>query len=234
MPNLFKLPRIQANTAIVNNVGKALIYFTRFWDEFATAIEGQINTINQTVADIAAIVAQLQLIVEQLQVITGLAQVAQQTANDAQETADAAGGGTARSGSATNPSVNLFDPPTWTAGPTVSLTGVSAGNLTASGTGPIQDADVTITVINPGDTIAEIEFRLVEVVGGVDTYLQTWTATVSGTMTPATVSNSSAAAVAAYTAARVTTGAVDYRVDARKTTGADVNDLSLYLYVRRA
>jgi hypothetical protein len=119
----------------------------------------------------------------------------------------------------------------WVQGPVVSLTGVVAGTLTIAGTGPIQDGDVTI---DGAGTAAPGEFRVVEIDGVTETVLFTGTfsAFQSGGDPVATITNSDATAVSAYSAALTTTGALDYRIDARCTLGG-LTSLKLYIYARR-
>lgn len=242
-----KLPKLQGRVPIVDNRGLPTSTFVRYWNiDFIGAIERSVNDLAQVQADLAQVQSdqaeQLLLIQEsqaqiaaqviQIQALLGLTQGAQQAANDAQQTADEALGTGSVSGSNTNPSVDLVTNGAWVNGPVVNLTSVLAGTLTISGSGPIQDADVDVS----GGTTASCEFRIVEVIGGIDTM----PAKFSGTFTvdaagfPAVVTNLSSAAVAAYSSAETSTGAVDYRIDARKVSGAVVTDLALYIYARRA
>jgi len=223
---LLKLPRLLANLAIVNGQGQPTGAFLRLFNDAFTAIENNANQTAQNVADLAAIVAQLQA-------TTALAQSAQQAANEAQATADASGG-TGTSGSAETPNVNLVTVGSWVNGPLVNLTGVIAGDLTIPGSGPQQDDDVYIDL---GGTSSAGEFRIVEVIGGVDTTVFTGTFSVYNYGAGGgfyVVNNASAAAVQAFIDARVTTGAVSYRLDARLLTGQPIISLSLYLFARRS
>lgn len=230
--------------------------FIRIWQQMRVAviaalngIQGQVDTLAgilrtqaQQQAQIAAqnmtILAQQALILTAL----GIGQSAAAAANEAQTTADTAGGGTARSGSSTNPAVNVSSTVSWTHGPLVSLTGVSAGNLTITGTGPQQDSDVAVTVTNIFQVLFVGQYRIVEVIGGIDGATFGPFDFSAGTITdpespgsyPAAVNNSSASAVAAFSTPLATTGVIDYRIDFIKTSGPSVTSLLAYLYVRRS
>lgn len=224
---MFKLPRLKANLAIVNGQGKPLDYFLRFWNiEVAPRIENQEAAQDQTIADLAEIVAQLQA-------LAAATQQAQTTANNAQQSADA-GSGTAKSGSASDPNIGIPASTAWITGPVVSLTGVSAGNLTISGTGPQQSTNVTMT---GGRGIAALQFRVVEIIGGVDEVLFTGSFAVqnfeSGA-TIATVTNNSTEDVQNFSSSRSSTGDVDYRLDVRGNGSREVSNLLLYIFARRA
>lgn len=211
------LPKLQIRLAITNQDGTPTTAFHRFFTvDFAGAIERN-DAQQQETLD------QLAIQVEQIQAALQAAQAAQ-----------AAVGGLipGNSGSASNPSVNLTGG-NWTLGPVVSLTGVVAGNLTITGTGPAQDEDVNQS---PGGNING-EFRVVEVVGGVDEVLFTGlfgSNSLSGTTS--TIINRSISEVAAFSVARTSTGDVDYRIDARTVSppAAAINSLELYLYVNRS
>lgn len=223
---LFKLPRLKANLAVVNKDGKPTDFFLRLFNiDFAQRIEANENAQNQTIEDLAGIVAQLQAINES-------AQAAASAANEAQASADAAAGGMAVSGSASDPAVDLIGSG-WVLGPVVSLTGVAAGDLTISGSGPQQDSDVDMSGAKGG---MSCNFRIVEVVGGVDTVVFTGNFQVFTLAdgSPATVTNQSSSSVSSFVSTRTSTGAVDYRIDARGTGARDVTSLLLYIYARRA
>lgn len=239
---LFKLPRIQARTAITDSSGKALTYFTRFWDEFAKAIENQVNDIISVQQDIQSLQTVQAQQIAQIQTLLGIAaatnqaaQAAQASANDAQATADDALGAGAVSGSANNPVIDVPFGGGWIAGPQVNLTGVVAGDLTIGGTGPVQDGDVVVT----GDPLVyrtfSGQFRVVEDDGGPPTTVFTgsMSAYQAGGAAFATVSNDSSATVSAFALARTNTGAVSYRLDFQSSAG-DLESLKGYLYVRRA
>lgn len=224
-----KLARLNQNIPIVNPVtGNPTPGFLRFWDEFAGQIEAQEAAQAATIADLAEAVAQIQATME-------VAQAAAQAANNAQETADGAGGGSARSGNVTDPAVNIINDP-WVLGPQVDLTGVSAGDLTITGSGPQQDGDSTLGVIENSVAYA-FEFRVVEVILGVDTVLFTGNFTATNWVGAGftSITNTSASAVSSFSLARSSTGDVSYRIDARRV-GHTVNltSLLLYLFARRS
>lgn len=227
---VFQLPRLKANLAIVNGQGRPLDYFLRFWNiEVAPRIEKNENTQNQTIADLSAIVLQIQA-------ANAAAQQAQETANQAQEAADNAGGGGVVSGSNKDPDVSLPASTAWVLGPVVNLTGVSAGNLTITGSGPQQDGDVSMS----GTNIAvSCSFRIVEIILGVEEVLFTGSFRVekleSGVETP-TIVNQSSAEVQSFSLARTSTGDVSYRIDAKENGGVlrAVDSLLLYIFVRRS
>lgn len=230
--------------------------FVRFWEQVRKSIATALTGIQTQVTSLAAIqrtqadqqrqiLTQNATILQQQSLILtalGIGQAGVAAANAAQTTADAAGGGTARSGSSTNPAVNVSSTVSWTAGPVVSLTGVSAGNLTITGTGPQQDDDVAVTVTNVFQTTFIGQYRVVEVIGGVDGATFGPFSFSVGTVTdpdspgsyPAVVNNSDASAVAAFSTPLATTGAIDYRIDFIKTSGPSVTSLLAYLYVRRS
>lgn len=215
-----KLPRLLANLAIVNGQGQPTNAFLRLFNDAFSLIETNANQTAQNVLDLQAAFAAIQA-------VSQVAQAAQQAANVAQETADQAGGGTAVSGS----SSAIINPlgAAWVNGPQVDLTGVAAGNLTIDGTGPQQDDSMSSTDNYYG------QYRVVEIIGMVETVLFTGDYQVY-LGNPATVLNQSAAAVAAFSSARISTGAVSYRLDANRTDGGIIVslDLLLYLFVRRS
>lgn len=155
-------------------------------------------------------------------------QVAQATGNAAREVADAAAGSGSVSAAATDPSVNLSGGP-WEFGPQVDLTGVVAGILTITGTGPYQDGDMSIS---GGDSANE--FRVVEIVGGVESTIFTGSFVAAASSGGSSITNQSIAQVAAFSSSRPSTGSVSYRIDARTVSGGLVNSLALYIYARRA
>lgn len=231
----FKLDRLSAYTFIVQASRAPSSAFIALWEKMCRKIETQEN--GQDALN-AAIVQALNA----AGIAVQAANTAQQAANAAQSAADSAGGGTEKSGSATNPSITVSSTVSWTAGPIVSLTGVAAGDLTITGTGPQQDDNVTLTITNINQVSFVGEFRVVEVIGGVDGTVFgpfSMTASVAADpeapgVYPALVFNTDIAAVSAVLSARVSTGAVDYRIDFRKTSGPTINSLLGYIYARRA
>jgi hypothetical protein len=237
---MLKLPRIPADQAVVEpKTGRPSRFFTRFWDQFATAIEAQdaaqqveierlndaIILLNETVVTLAQTVQDLNYAFTAIQGVYAAAQAAQQAANVAQKTADDAGGGGPQSGSAST-SVSIAGSG-WTNGPQVDLTSVLAGPLTITGSGPQQDDLVSTT-----ETEFPFNFRIVEIVGMVETLKFTGNAVAFEGM-PATIVNASTSAVSAYTSAETSTGAVSYRMDVQRTGSGSLLDLQLYLFVRR-
>lgn len=232
----FKLPRLNQGIPIVDPKGNPLPYFIRFWDEFCKQIETTVIDLQTVVADLEVVTADLAASIVQIQDVLEIAQSAQQTANDAQTAADNAAGGSARSGSATDPAIDLTSSP-WVLGPVVSLTGVSAGNLTIPGSGPQQDSDVELD--GPASVVQDYEWRIVEVILGVDEVVFEGTFTAfraGGGSITTTIANGSSSAASSFSLARTSTGAVDYRIDARKASGGTPNlsSLLLYIFVRRS
>ena len=218
----FKLPRVRAADTITDKDGKAANVFVRFWDTVTKTIERQENGQNQTIADIQQLVAQLQLVSAQ-------AQAAAQAANEAQASADDP---TVKAGSATG-ATDVG--PAWSAGAQVNLTGVLAGTLTLAGSGPIQTNSVEI------DSARAIfcEWRVVEIVGGVETVVFTGrfsaTKTSSNPAETPSINNTSATAAQEFSLAQSSTGAVSYRLDVRRTSASgSILNLGCYLFVRRA
>lgn len=254
-PNDYNIPGLSQQP--FTSDGKAASpAFIRIWLQMRNSVITALNGIQGQVTSLAAIVrtqAQQQaqiaaqnttILAQQALILTalGIGQSAAAAANDAQTTADAAGGGTARSGSSTNPAVNVSSTVGWTPGPVVSLAGVSAGNLTITGTGPQQDDDVAVTITNIFQTNFTGQYRVVEVIGGVDgaTFgpFNFSVGAISDPPSPgsysAAVNNSDASTVAAFSTALATTGAIDYRIDFIKVSGPSVTSLLAYLYVRRS
>jgi hypothetical protein len=216
-----KLPRLQQGRAIVNAQGQPTTEFLTLVNTAFSAVETAVNQTAQNVLD-------LQDAFAAIRAVNTVAQAAQTAANTAQETADQSGGGTALSGSNTS----IVSPQTsaWENGPQVDLTGVTAGNLTISGSGPIQDDTLESAATITGN------FRIVEIVGMVETTVFTGSYMLyQGN--PGTVVNQSASTVSAFSAARSSTGAVSYRLDANRTDGGVLVtpiDMALYLFVRRS
>lgn len=224
---MFKLPRLKANLAIVNGQGKPIDYFLRFWNiDVAPLIERQEASQESTLAAIQAIQAQqaqqLELINEAL-ALAGLAL----------ETAD--GGSANKSGSATgtfNLSGTSFVPAT-----TVALTSVSAGNLTLTGSGPTVTPSTTAMTLG---TVLNGEYRIIEVDNGVDgdtVFTGTFVITDVTTDEPNQIFSAnhvSAPEIAAFNEARTTTGAISYRAEVRRVSGANMTGVRFYLFARRS
>lgn len=221
------MPRVRTADPITDaKTGRAANAFVRFWDTICRQIEGQENNQNNLIATIQAVQAQqsaqLELINQALE-LAGLAL----------ETADAAGGGSARSGSDTGAFVLTG---TGDVSPcTVALTTVSAGDLTIPGTGP--GVTYGSTAMTGGSTVSA-EYDIVEVSGG-DTVVFSGEFTINDVTgdEPSQVFqviHPSAAAVAAFTDARASTGSVSYRVDVRRVSGATMTGVKFYLFARRS
>lgn len=172
--------------------------------------------------------------VETLYSLTGAtdvkAQIAQATANAALGVADTADGGGTVSGSANAPAVNISGE-TWVAGAQVDLTSVVAGDLTMTGSGPQKDDDLVVT--GSADFFGEV--RAVEIDGLSETVVLSSTFRVS--KASGVISGAFTSAFADFISARTSTGAISYRLDARRqpsTNSSVVESLALYVYARRA
>lgn len=224
----FVLPRLKALFGIVNGNGQPTDFFLRLWNlELVPRIEAQEASQDATIAAIQALQVQQ---AQQLDLINQ----ALELAGLALETADA--GGTTKSGSSTG-SFALTSTSFGAAVATVNLTSVGAGNLTIPGTGPSQQIGTTMMT---GGTFTSAEYQIVEVDNGVDNgvvFTGQFTVTDITTDEPNqifTVNHTSADAVAAFVSARTTTGNVDYRVETRRVSGANMSGMKFYLFVRRA
>lgn len=217
---MFKLPRLKANLAIVNGQGKPLDYFLRFWNiEVAPRIEAQ------EAAQTAQLDAISQLQIQQQQQLDLIYQ--------ALELAGGSAGGTSGSNTA---SFNLTGTG-WVSSAIVSLTGVVAGNLKITGTGPNTQYGTSAMT---GGTVAYGEYRIIEVVSGVDgdtVFTGTFYVTDQTTDEPSQVlfvTHSSQSAVSAFNDPRTTTGDIDYRVETRRISGASVTGMRFYLFAQRS
>lgn len=211
---MLKLPRLQQNYAIVNERGEPTPFFVRLLNSEAfEALENAVSAQAAQTQDLAEIVAAVQAAQE-------AAQIAQQTANSE------AGGASSTAG--ISPATGI-----WLTAVVVNIPAAVAGQtLTIGGTGPVQTSDVVKD--QPGN--APGQFRVVEVVGGVDTILLTGNYNVYASgeaAAPPLVTNASATAVAAYSSVRASSGSIDYRVDVNQTSGTAVSNMSVYLNVRR-
>lgn len=241
------LPDLQARNRIVNPDGTPTFEFHRFFNiDFSGALEGILTDIQDVQdglvaanaliaaqqAEIVAIQAEQAQQILDIQAILGISQAAVAAANEAQTTADEALANGTTSGSASNPSVDILAAG-WVNGPQVDLTGVVAGDLTITGTGPQQDGDVTLSGSFPGSL--SCEFRVVEIDGMTETTVYTGAFRVTISLDESvTVINDSASEVAAFVLARTSTGAISYRIDVQRLGSRDVGDLLTYIYARRA
>jgi len=223
---VFRIPRPVWTQAIVDKAGLATKAFSRRIEEAFSKIETQEEAQDTSIAATQALQQQMQQAIQDIQI--------------AQATANANSSGT--SGSDTDTNITVSSTVTWAAGPQVSLTGVVANNLTITGTGPQQDADVTLFISNVTQYVMTGEYRIVEVIGGVDgATFGPWNFTVSYPEAPAitgtypgTVLNTDSAAVAAFSTPLATAGTVEYRLDFRRISGPTVSNLRAYLFARRA
>lgn len=230
-----KLARPQWSQAIVDSLGQATRAFSRCIDAAMTAIENIDLTLTAHQQRQTAILTTL----KSAQI--GL-QVAQFVANNAQTAADGGGSLTARSAAAVSAAVTVSSTVSWTAGPLVSLAGVSAGNLTVIGSGPHQDADVSITVTDITQITHIGQYRIVEVIGGIDgtvygpfAYSAIALEEVAATGSYlAAISNDGAASVSTIDDPRASVGAVQYRLDFIRVSGPVITSLLGYLFARRA
>lgn len=234
-----RLPRLQQGLSIVDpKTGRPSAAFVRYWNvELLGGLERSVNAVIEVQNEITEIqtiqtseIARLNAVVFQGQTVAMQAQQAQAAANAAQQTADEALADGTVSGSATDPSVSVGLTTAWVPGPQVDLVGVVAGNLTITGTGPQQDADVAFV---SGTTFSG-EFRVVEIDGMTETVLDVFSMSAYSTGSNATVTNNSIAAVEAFNMPLTTTGSLSYRIDVRKTSGGELSDLLLYIFARRA
>lgn len=213
---IFKLPKLQARSPIVDKEDRPTNYFLRFLNvDYSGAIETAVNAQANQIALNEQILATQQ---QQLMLI-----------NEALELAGIAIGLSGGNSGSTTTELDLIFP-TWVLGPVVNLTGVVAGNLTIPGSGLISKSATRSAF---GDFNGEL--RLVEIVGGVDTIIGGPWAFVASRSDPdpaGTVYISNPGEVSSFTSARSTTGAVSYRIDARMLT-SDLNNIDVKLYARR-
>lgn len=212
----FKLPRLKANLPIVDGKGNPRDYFLRFWNiEVAPTIEQQETNQNDLLAQIQAVQA---VQAQQLELI-----------NEALELAGIAAGGSSASG------IYDVNDSGWTLGPVVNLTGVVAGDLTIQGTG-LQSVAGTTTQNKQGTYGGDV--RLVEIVGGVDEVLSTSAWRFESTRNEANPASTpyiqNSGFIVGFSESRTSTGDVSYRFDARADSSFALNDVKIYLYVRRS
>lgn len=219
------LPRLSAQQPIVVAGGKPSSLFLQFMEKTREA--QQLTDASQD-----ATLAALQVIVDNLQAATAQTQIAQTAANDAQTTADEALGAGGTAGSATDPTVDITVGAGWITGPQVDLTGVVAGDLKITGSGPLQDSDVNLVAF--GAASATYAWRIVEIDGMTETTVFTGAFTANQITSPsvASVVNASSSAAASFVLARTNTGAISYRIDVESST-LTLQSLSLYVYARR-
>jgi hypothetical protein len=191
-------------------------YFSDWLTRVLTSIIDQTNSNTTLIAAIQATQAQIVAVQAQLVAVQQAQNPASGKFGNAAATVSAAGA-------------------TWTPGPVVNLTGVSAGNLTFPGSGPNQ---IDATDVNPSGPIGDFtgHWRLVEIVGAVETVVFTGDYAASrmrddGSSPFASIlyntSNTSGSIAA------TSTGAVSYRLDIQ-AVGFAVNAVQLALYCNRA
>lgn len=84
----FKLPRLKANLAVVNQRGQPLDYFLRFWNmDVAPSLEAQITDLTEITAELQYQLGLIQTAQAAAESAQLAAQTAQNTANDALSTA---------------------------------------------------------------------------------------------------------------------------------------------------
>jgi hypothetical protein len=159
---------------------------------------------------------------------------AQATAAAAQATADAAGGGGAQSGTNSGHADSLSTS-TWTHGPVVSLAGVIAGDLTIQTSGPNQDNTTGVNAVSNIFGSFTGNWRLVEVIGGIDTVVFSGTYSAQRDRDDTGIENLlwNNTDTTNVSIPRSTTGTMDYRIDINSPS-CDITQALLNLYVRRA
>lgn len=212
---LLKLPRLKSNLSIVGSEGKPSDFFLRLWNiDFAPRIEANDAAQQQVLDQQAVIIAQLQ---SQLELI-----------NQALELAGLAGGGFSAN------TIADISYTGWTLGPQVDLTGVTAGDLTISGTS-LQPISTTRLGAYPDEQYGMI--RVVEIVGGIDTVVYGPSPFITGRdENPNSVPYIlNPADIATFTTARTTTGAVSYRLDAKMDViPVEMQDVRFNIQVKRS
>jgi hypothetical protein len=201
----FRLTRLPPSVPIVSpDTGKPSNNFVLWWQSVCEQIEANENAQNDLISQLQAALA---------------------LAGGAVTETDAAGT-TAKSGQTTTNGLTV-DSATWVPGPTVALSGVTAGmtQLILTGSGPLNGTSSG----GPMDG----EYRIVEVVGITETVIYTGSFTVRTLSNGSTIINLTDP-VNNQTFTRSATGAVSYRLDLRRKAGAGiVTGLSAYLFARR-
>lgn len=223
---VFKLPRLNAKVAIVDEKGRPTAAFLQMLNvQWAMAIERKEAGQDAALAAIAQVQAQQQaqlVLINEALVLAGIA-LAQADAGSADD----------RSGSAASPDITLSGTG-WVTGPLVTLSTVSAGTLQLMSSGIQADANTTLANF---DEAFEGEFRIMEVVGGVDTEIvgspfvitaERYDVNPSGAVF---VTND--ARIPTFSEARSSTGTVAYRMDLRRVSGPTLSNVRAYLFARR-
>ncbi len=210
----FSLPSIQMGVPIVDpNTGGLTSYFSSWLTQVLNQVTAQINSQSATIAALQSTQAQLQAAILAIQAIQ-------------------AGGTTpGTSGFATQTmNVGLG----WSSGPGLTLTGVAAGHLMISGSGPTRGS-TTYMDDSPPSVIGN--WRIQEIIGITETTVFTGTFTAESTFVDPesgtlyfVYSNTDTTAVSIP---RATTGTVGYRMDLEFTTGFSAFNVVANLYVNR-
>lgn len=215
-------PAIQQNVPIVDlKTGFMSAYFSIWLIQILNAIISQTNLNTANIAAIQA--AQAQIIALQAQLVS--VQQAQNPSSGKFGSASLLGGAVGS---------------TWTNGPLVNLTGVTAGNLTFPGSGPTQGDS---TNVNPGGGQGSFvgNWRIVEIISAVETTIFTGTYAAQRLRDDGASPFVSVLYNTANTGVSIpltTTGAIGYRLDlqAHDATLGDfeVDASPLAIYVNRA
>lgn len=209
----FQLPAIQASVPVTDpQTGMMTAYFSDWLTRVLNQLTSQINLNTSTIAALQQTQAQLLAAVATIQAVQNA------LANPGTHT-----------GFATQVlNVGLG----WSMGPEVFLSGVSAGNLSISGSGPTQQSN---TYSDNGTFIGN--WRVQEIVGVSETTVFTGTFTATQTFDGETdttyynlYNNSDTTALIA----RTSTGSVAYRMDLEFTTGVSAFNVVASIYVARS
>lgn len=215
MPS-FKLPRLKANLALVTGQGKPLDYFLRFWNiEVAPRIESQEASQDEILEKIQDVQDQQ---AEQLDLIYQALELAGIALEEA--------GGSAGSSSMVVDVEDVF----WVNGPVVGLPTATAGTLSITGSG-MQTTSTTTQSANPSSG----SLRLVRIDGG-ETVIGgpwAWQAELGG-KPPLKTFISNSPDIGAFSYADPGGVGVQYRLDASANLGSGVEDVNLYLFVRKS
>lgn len=229
MAEVNTIPPLSNATQIVNpDDGKPTQQYILWSNNQLEVLRGAIIILQNQVTNLQNV--QASLVAAQAQ-----ATAASVAAAQAQATADGgSGGGGATSGQAQG-TINVGA--AWSTAAVVSLSGVVAGNLTIAGSGPQQ---TTATTISAYTTIAGA-WRVVEVIGGVDTVVYSGTFQATRTQEPTDFGGSFDITflfndndTSQVSIARSTTGTMDYRLDLMGAGGFTITSVLGFLYVRRA
>lgn len=225
----FTLPDLSGQTPIVDpKTGIPTAYFTDWVARVLRQIIAEDTNQDNLIASLQAV--QQQLLAQQAQMNAAIVAIQQ-----AQATADAAGGTGAQSGQAQG-EFDALSTSSWTHGPVVSLTGVTAGHLTIFGSGPTQNNNTGVNAISGVlGQFDDGQWRIVEVIGGIDTVVfNSGTYHAERDRDDQGVENIlyNTTDTSSVSIARSTTGAMDYRLDFNAPS-CDITACLLQIYVRR-